>query len=384
MIISIGQCFATEVVSEGDNLCSGARFLAREDGARSDLFNTHPQHKKIEGHTTNIDTFLTTGAVNKDKRASMQTKEAVALAILGTAITDKGQNTDMSAHFQTLDKTHPLYFHYAALYTIESLARDLVLSNVYGSGKEPSTKRLENRQKHFGNLQFLCGIDEKSFTEWSTAAQANYQAGLKKIKNIPTLVTKIQSMWRGHKPRTAFKNQKKEALASASGKVVANNLLADKSHEEEKSTTTELLLNIAAIKEEKNQGTTITDILSTESVVGTTPVIKGETSDVSTDHSASSTKAAASAGEVKGNWTKTFTVTNSKEVYRRTFTHTFTHTPEGITSSKGGIFDEASKNYRFKKKAKDKSHITLGLNWTEEDFKNKLKEIYSTAIIITS
>ncbi len=184
-----------------EQFCTAAKFIYNQDGARQDAFNTDPMN--IEGehsyhqHTVAINAKITKG-VNTKKKATMDTKQAVVLAIFGTAFTENGENIEITQKFREVAKglkisasdtykTDTTYLHYAALHTIEALANHLV-RDALGL----ASRLIEKRQEiYFGNLSFLTGIDHNAFIELFGLAQQTHRVGVDIRKGITGSASKI-------------------------------------------------------------------------------------------------------------------------------------------------------------------------------------------------
>ncbi len=159
-------------------LCAAAKFIVDEDCMRQDAFKNSEDHRL---HTTKINAKINKG-VNTAKKASMETKTAVTLAILGTAVTDFGQTNAVTKKFHSVKKslkqsnpntykTNAIYLHYAALHTIEALANHLVANSINQSPQQLDQSRLET---YFANLTVLTGIENERFMELFGMAQEAY------------------------------------------------------------------------------------------------------------------------------------------------------------------------------------------------------------------
>ena len=175
--------FARYEINE-EQLCKAAQFIMKEDDQRQGAFNINPVsvdgEQSYRQHTIKINTKIN-GKVNTDRKASMETKRAVTLAILGTALTEFGENTDITQKFRTVKRdlktsspdTYKIditYLHYAALHTIEVLANSLVKGALDTADAGIDT--------HFKNLTSLTGITRDAFAELFGMAQHAHQAGL--------------------------------------------------------------------------------------------------------------------------------------------------------------------------------------------------------------
>ncbi len=186
-----------------DELCTAARFIYVEDDARQEKFNVDPMNingeHRYHQHTVAINAKITKG-VNTKRKATMDTKQAVVLAILGTAFTETGENTDITRKFWATRKkiktsspdiyrTDITYLHYAALHTIETLANHLV-RDALGL----ASRLIEEKQEiFFGNLSFLTGIDRDTFIELFGLARGAHQVGVDIRKGIAVSASEVST-----------------------------------------------------------------------------------------------------------------------------------------------------------------------------------------------
>ncbi len=188
MIVLTAATFARYDMIGQDNLCSAAKFIYDRDDQRQGEFNNR-HDSEVNESTFVINTKLTKG-VNTKKKASMATKEAVTLAMLGTAIiaaADDKSNVVLRQKFNDvkseLSSLRPdtyrhslVYQHYLALCEIEFLATDLAANDWFGVvlGELDVGACTLQTKTAFANLKRLTGIDSKRFIElYGIAKQAH-------------------------------------------------------------------------------------------------------------------------------------------------------------------------------------------------------------------
>ena len=179
-------------IFDENNICVAAKFIMHEDSQRQEKFNVDPMNINGEHsyhqHTVAINAKITKG-VNTKKKATMDTTQAVVMAIFGAAFTENGENIDITRKFRATRKkiktlspdtyrTDITYLHYAALHTIETLANHLV-RDALGL----ASRLIEEKQEiFFGNLSFLTGINRDTFIELFGLARGAYSVGIEARK----------------------------------------------------------------------------------------------------------------------------------------------------------------------------------------------------------
>ncbi len=191
LLLIVFQAFAVaryDTINE-EHICTAAKFIMNEDDQRQSKFNAvsaaslgEPEgEQNYRPHTVAINAKIN-GKVNTGRKASMETKRAVTLAILGTALTENGDTTEITDKFNVEEEslkaqfpenyqTNILYLHRLALHTIE------VLANSFVKGALDATV-----DTHFRNLTSLTGIKRDAFMELFDMAQLAHQAGLEAQK----------------------------------------------------------------------------------------------------------------------------------------------------------------------------------------------------------
>ena len=192
MMMKTSMSFARYETINEDKLCIAAKFIMAEDDIRQTKFNAvstvssaaserdSERDSDYRPHTVAINAKIN-GKVNTKRKASMETKKAVTLAILGTALTENGDVTEITQKFKaekaSLEAEYPesyqtniLYLHRLALHTIEVLANSLVIEALDTADADIDA--------HFRNLAFLTGIKRDAFMELFNMAQLAHQAGL--------------------------------------------------------------------------------------------------------------------------------------------------------------------------------------------------------------
>lgn len=193
MIMLTAASFATSRTASDDidridesNLCRAAKFIFDKDLARMDKFNADPMNVDYAQHTKEINTKINQG-VNTARQASWDTKKAVAFAILDTALTENGNNSDITREFRAVRKrlkassphtykTDSTYLHYAALHTMEALAKDVV--RCYWQFTDDERLSDERQTIYFDNLKLLTGIDNHMFMKLFGITQNAHMIGI--------------------------------------------------------------------------------------------------------------------------------------------------------------------------------------------------------------
>ena len=339
-----------ETINE-EELCTAAKFIMAEDDQRQSEFNINPVSvdgkQSYRQHTIAINTKINKG-VNTEKKASKATKHAVTLAILGTAFTEFGENTDLTQKFHTVKrdlktsspdtyKTDTTYLHYAALHTIEVLANSLVKGALDTADAGINT--------HFRNLTFLTGIKRDAFMELFGMAQLAHQAGLDTRKNPSNHVASHVS------------GSEEDAMELDT----SNTSISTTYHIPNE--TSAVLMDVTHTKVEEKNGDDVVEIIDDATVSSTTQREEGNFKSKLLAKSTSITVAS------EYNWTEVFVLSDGREVKRE---------PGKITvtsySNKGNKKFDCRYIDIFKIEGKAAHTITIPVQSTREEFIRLLEQ----------